>query len=91
MPVGVDGDVGNTSVEIPEPPATNVSSDGDTDGKKPGDETATESEILPRKLLRLVRVIVADPDVPRGMGRDCGLIAMLKSGAAPTLNVTVIE
>ena len=68
-----------------------MSSDGDTDGKKPGDETVAESEILPRKLLRLVRVIVADPDVPRGMGRDCGLTAMLKSGAAPTLNVTMVE
>ena len=91
MPIGVDGEVGNMSVEVPDPPGANVTSDGDADGTKPGDETVVESEILPWKLLRLVRVIVADPDVPRGTGRDCGLAAMLKSGAAPTLNVTVVE
>ncbi len=79
------------SVEIPDPPATKTISEGDADGTKPADEIVVESEILPWKLLRLVRVIVADPDVPRGIGRDCGLAAMLKSGAAPTLNVIVIE
>ncbi len=64
----MDGDVGKVSVAIPDPPDTNVTSDGNTDGTKPGDEMVAESAILPWKLFRLVRVIVADPDVPRGMG-----------------------
>jgi hypothetical protein len=79
------------SVEVPDPPGANATTDGDTDGTKPGDEMVVESEMLPWRLLRLVRVIMADPDVPREMGRDCGLTAMLKSGAAPTLSVIVVE
>ena len=87
----MDGDVGNVSVETPDPPATKLRSDGDADGTKPGDEMVVESDILPWKLLRPVRVIMAVPDVPRGTGRDCGLAAMLKSGAAPTVKVIVVE
>jgi hypothetical protein len=62
---------------------------GDSDGVKPGDETVADNATTPAKRFWLIRVIVADPDVPCRMGIDWGLADMVKSGAAPTLRVIV--
>ncbi len=78
------------SVEIPVPPDVNVTADGDRLGTKPADEMVADKVIVPVKPLRLVIVIVAEPEEPRRMGTDCGLAAMLKSAAGPTTKVITV-
>ncbi len=46
---------------------------------------------VPVKPLRLDIVRATDSEVPRRTGKDVGFAAMLKSWAAPTLTVTVVE
>ena len=79
------------SVEIPLPADAKVTAAGDRLGTKPADEMVADKVITPVKPLRLVKVIVAEPDEPRRIGTDCGLAAMLKSAAGPTTRVITIE
>jgi len=90
VPVGVEGDVGRVSVEIPVPADVKVTVDGDRLGTKPADEMVADNVITPVKPLRLVKVIVAEPDEPRRTDTDCGLAAMLKSAAGPTTRVITV-
>jgi hypothetical protein len=88
VPVGVVAEVETVSVEIPDPPETRLTVDGDSDGKTPATEVVEVIVMVPARLFWLVRVMAAEPEEPRKMGRDCGLAEMLKSWAAPTFRVT---
>ncbi len=56
---------------------------GFSDAVSPDGETDDESDTVPEKLLRLVRVIEDEPDEPEGKVRVDGLPEMLKSGEVP--------
>jgi hypothetical protein len=79
VPVGVVAEVETASVEIPDPPETKLTVDGDSDRKTPETEVVEVTVMAPAKLFWLVRVTTAEPEEPRKMERDVGLAEMTKS------------
>jgi hypothetical protein len=87
VPVGVAAEVETVSVDIPEPPETKLTVDGDSDGKTPVTDVVEASVMVPASPFWLARVMAAEPEEPRRIEMDCGLADMLKSWAAPTFRV----
>ncbi len=83
--------VGTARVEVPDPPRFKDNDEGDKDGARIPDETVAERLMVPENPKRLVRVIVADPEVPLRTGREMGLAERLKSCAWPTFTVMIVE
>ena len=83
--------VGILRLALAVPPVVSVTLDGERVGTKPGDETTADSVMVPLRELILASVIVAETEVPRRTGMDCGLAEIENSGAAPVMSVMVVE